>query len=984
MQANVTDPGTNTLLPGVLVAVTGDPSAAFPITSAIGSSPQFALFVPKAAHPAVAAAAGAQLLYDNVTDLGVTLSTADPTSAPLAALIAAANTQGLVLSGSAFQVANTTPTLNFPAALTLPPAPSGAAVYHLSSGKPPALVPGQFNGYLSHSLAVSLSKADGYYAAMSPVTGLANGKGGRGISADGANQLWSVAFDGVAMALTRSDPSGAALSESTLPNADPDFPWNVLFDGSGSAFAVGSALAPDGADVLAAYRAQADGTVVSSRTFDSGFNNNNFVLGAAAPGWIVGGVQTSGPISQSGNFSAAIWKFDTSSGLIQLTTAYSRAGNDLMTGVARDASSNLWVAGFSLNPHPRSPRPYDLAVWKYAPDGATLLAGPFFREGYLDAYDTSLLARVVVTSATVYVTAPRGRGSGGTDIALVGLDAASGRVIFEKAGRPSDPPVSFKPSTLLQDPSGNLVAAGGYVYGDGTISGIWRFGPSGTLVSAGLVAAGGAQGAAVDGSNLWLSVDGSTSPSPDSTETRATVGPEDVLPPRTSLAAGAPSFGIDPIYASGSTRFGFASVDDAFTPGDGLGVGTTQTFYAIDSAPYSLFTSSFQLVAAGTHTISFYSLDSEGNAEAVKSSSVVVNLAPPAVVLSGAVVSSATIRWSWTLTNGPAGMTLLTSTGATVAAPSVLGPDASYYMEMGLAPSTNYARYLEAQNGLSQAFSSTVTVGTPAAQSFATGSGSGTVTGSDGQKELDIPIADLGANAQWLLSEDPSNHPLIGNAPALIAAAGLTLPLGLGGSSDSLTEFIVAIDGSRSTATLPSPLTIKVPYPDANNDGIVDGTSPPIRASTLKLYVLNENTAQWEAVPGSYADTTSHRVVGQISHLSIFNAFGTGAKNDLSSLRVYPVPFKPNSGDPNQGSPYSAGNPNSGIVFDNLPAQVTIKIYTVTGRLVAELDSAGTNGAIQWDARNSNGQDVASGGYVAVIASPAQNTKIVKKLLVIR
>ena len=354
------------------------------------------------------------------------------------------------------------------------------------------------------------------------------------------------------------------------------------------------------------------------------------------------------------------------------------------------------------------------------------------------------------------------------------------------------------------------------------------------------------------------------------------------------------------------------------------------------------------------------------------------------LTLAGTVVSSTTIQWSWTLTSGIAtSFTLFTSTSGIVSGP--LGPNASYYQETGLLAQTNYSRYVEALNGLGQIVSSTQTVATPVVQSFSAGTSSSTVTGTDGQKQLNIPAPDQSSNIQWLLSEDPIDHPLISSAPALIAAAASTLPAGLAGSADSLTEFIVAVNGSRFTGTLTTPVTVKVPYADANNDGIVDGTSPPVPASTLKLYVLNEATAQWDAIPGSTVDTTHHLVIGQISHLSIFNAFGTGsvAAANLDAVRVYPVPFKPNSGDPNQGVPYAPGNPNSGIVFGNLPAQVTIKIYTVTGKLVAEFSTNDSLGSLQWDARNSVGQDVASGGYMAVITSPGQ-TRVVKKLLVIR
>jgi hypothetical protein len=154
----------------------------------------------------------------------------------------------------------------------------------------------------------------------------------------------------------------------------------------------------------------------------------------------------------------------------------------------------------------------------------------------------------------------------------------------------------------------------------------------------------------------------------------------------------------------------------------------------------------------------------------------------------------------------------------------------------------------------------------------------------------------------------------------------------------------------------------------------------------LQLYVLNEGTNQWNLVPGSVVDTTHKLVTGQISHLSIFTAFGMGAAtaaSDLSGVRVYPIPYRPNGGDPNRGHPYSASDPNSGIIFDNLPNVVTIEIYAITGRRVARLDTTASSGKVQWNVQNDSGQDVASGGYVAVISSPGSG-QITRKIIIVR
>jgi flagellar hook assembly protein FlgD len=100
-------------------------------------------------------------------------------------------------------------------------------------------------------------------------------------------------------------------------------------------------------------------------------------------------------------------------------------------------------------------------------------------------------------------------------------------------------------------------------------------------------------------------------------------------------------------------------------------------------------------------------------------------------------------------------------------------------------------------------------------------------------------------------------------------------------------------------------------------------------------------------------------------------------------VRVYPVPYVPNDGKRDNGVPYAASDAQSGIVFDQLPAVVKIKIYTLSGQLVTDFDTSNSGGHIQWDVRNNKGKDVASGGYIAVISSPGFKA-VIKKLLVVR
>ena len=166
---------------------------------------------------------------------------------------------------------------------------------------------------------------------------------------------------------------------------------------------------------------------------------------------------------------------------------------------------------------------------------------------------------------------------------------------------------------------------------------------------------------------------------------------------------------------------------------------------------------------------------------------------------------------------------------------------------------------------------------------------------------------------------------------------------------------------------------ITMSYPD----GVFDPT-------TLQIYSLDPVAGVWTKDFASTVNTASRTVSGMTPHFSVFTLFsGVSAAPDLSSVRAYPVPFKPNGTNPDEGRAFSSGDPNSGIIFDNLPSVFTIKIYTMTGRLVVKLDSNSGSGKLQWDAKNSDGRDVVSGGYIAVISSPGFKS-VDKKLAIIR
>jgi hypothetical protein len=173
--------------------------------------------------------------------------------------------------------------------------------------------------------------------------------------------------------------------------------------------------------------------------------------------------------------------------------------------------------------------------------------------------------------------------------------------------------------------------------------------------------------------------------------------------------------------------------------------------------------------------------------------------------------------------------------------------------------------------------------------------------------------------------------------------------------------------------------TVTLNYEDADNDGVVDGTTAEV--DKLRMYTASTMAGPW-TILSSNLDGSKKTVAGTTTHFSFFGLFAPLA-TDLKSVEVYPVPFKPNDGNADTGVDYSAGNPNSGIIFANLPSAVSIKIYTVTGQLVAKFSTESSLGELQWDVKNESGKSVASGVYIAVISSWGQKS-ITRKVMVIR
>ncbi|MBI3293017.1 MAG: hypothetical protein HYZ73_09480 [Elusimicrobia bacterium] len=171
----------------------------------------------------------------------------------------------------------------------------------------------------------------------------------------------------------------------------------------------------------------------------------------------------------------------------------------------------------------------------------------------------------------------------------------------------------------------------------------------------------------------------------------------------------------------------------------------------------------------------------------------------------------------------------------------------------------------------------------------------------------------------------------------------------------------------------PEDALISLPYQD-NEQGLVTGSPVPTRAKRLSLAFLDEQQHRWITLQ-SQVDLAAKTVQAPTRHFSIYSLMAN-PDFSLADVIVYPVPFAPNSGDPNQGTEAS------GITFANLSTQATIKIYTLSGELVRTLDHTSGLSTLQWDTANDEGQKVFSGVYLWLVQNARE--KKTGKLVIIR
>ena len=171
---------------------------------------------------------------------------------------------------------------------------------------------------------------------------------------------------------------------------------------------------------------------------------------------------------------------------------------------------------------------------------------------------------------------------------------------------------------------------------------------------------------------------------------------------------------------------------------------------------------------------------------------------------------------------------------------------------------------------------------------------------------------------------------------------------------DLTREFTAKTPGGVAVNTFNAPLTIKLCYPDYNNDGLIDGDS--VSESLAALYWLDETSSRWTLVPEAVRDAAANCVSALASHFSIYTIRGMDASQfGMDSLKAYPNPcYFSRDKLTIKGIPPNAEKPK-------------IYIYNTAGELVRELspgDGIDLLNKAVWDGKSKSGQKTASGLYL--------------------
>jgi M6 family metalloprotease-like protein len=183
-------------------------------------------------------------------------------------------------------------------------------------------------------------------------------------------------------------------------------------------------------------------------------------------------------------------------------------------------------------------------------------------------------------------------------------------------------------------------------------------------------------------------------------------------------------------------------------------------------------------------------------------------------------------------------------------------------------------------------------------------------------------------------------------------------------AADLSREFTARDPSGTEVTNFAHPVTIRLTWPDANNDGRVDGDY--MREALLRLYYLEPATDKWVPVEGGRRDLALNYIEAEVSHFSVYGIRAISAGDqEMGSIKAYPNPCYMADGALRiSGIPVDSANPK-------------VQIFNVAGELVRTLkpgDGLDSFNLAAWDGKLSSGAKAASGLYIYLVKTGNHGT----------
>ncbi|MDT8287563.1 MAG: lectin like domain-containing protein, partial [Elusimicrobiales bacterium] len=177
---------------------------------------------------------------------------------------------------------------------------------------------------------------------------------------------------------------------------------------------------------------------------------------------------------------------------------------------------------------------------------------------------------------------------------------------------------------------------------------------------------------------------------------------------------------------------------------------------------------------------------------------------------------------------------------------------------------------------------------------------------------------------------------------------------------DLAREFLAFDAAGVPITSFSAPPTLVLAYPDADNDGRIDGDL--LSESLAWIYYLDESAGRWVPLESVARDASANTLTAPVEHFSVYSVRVTASSaGGLGSLKAYPNPC-----DLRASSPLRV----SGVPPD--ASAVKVYIYNSAGELVRTLsagDGVGAFNAVSWDGRLAGGEKAASGLYIYLVST---------------